>query len=878
MMADDNGENDDDSLPRSGVRILMTTGSFASSTSGDEAGDGRSDTGIGIGSRSVSSFAASDDDGLGTELSGLQFVSEELQREIANVSADDVLVPPNDDDDDDESELPKTPSRTLVIGTIPDSSESGGSSSHENSSQSTPDRLVDTYTADFDTPLRAGGRGTGSESGSGSGSDSEDSAIAELRSIANDSRSGSGAGAGAGVPHANFVTPPGDGESVVSASSASITGSYSIMRGVIPSPSVTSSRGSSPTKSLKSIARSLRSIGSKSSRGSKRGTKTSAAGSDFSDNDGGPGDAARKSSSTSSSPVRKLLSRSAALGAAAAGGVAAALTGKAAPTASTPAKSALSLGSGDIVHTGDTPVPSPKSFVAGDDVGREEEKEEADVEGGGSSAGEVAAGITEEGNDVPEKAIPAEDDTNQMKMFVCGCACLSVVLLILLAVGLSLGFTRSADTGAPPSPTMPPVTRRPTRAPAPSSSAPVTAVPTSAPSSGIPTVSPETAEPTAFGAERYIKDITPDPVALETPGTPQNLAYKWLLSQENVDSLTPTEVEQQYSLATIFYSLGGEDVEELDGWLNPNTPECEWFGVECVNPAPQSRQAAGNEGGVVVKLELAEVGLAGEIPREILLLKDLTDVLLYGNNLSGSIPADLYNLTNLEILELDRNSFSGSIASDIGNLQSLRILRLDHNAFSGSLPDELGRINSLQKIRLDTNRFTGIVPSYWGFLSGAETIMLHRNYIVGEVPLALCLLTFDRLNTLSSDCSSSGGVRCICCTLCSTGYPESSYNPYTSWQGYPPEDPQQKAEIEDGGSEILYVDEDLEVDLAGAMNKAGPRFPTRKSKHVERHEIRRDVFVRCSWVTKKSSEKEKRCKKMTVEGALLSELCPSQCS
>ena len=238
----DSVDDDDASLPRSGVQILKTTGSFASSASEDDADGG------GSSSRSVSSFAASDDDGLGTELSGLQLVSEELQREIANVSTediDDILLP--DGNDDDDSELPKTPSRTLVIGTIPDSSESGGS--HDN--ETNPHRLVDAYTADFDTPLRAG---AGRSTGSGSGSSSSDSAIAELRSI--DSRTGAVAAASAtgsasaGADGASLVTPPGDGESsVVSTSSASIAGSYSIMRGVIPSPSVASTRGSSPTKS-----------------------------------------------------------------------------------------------------------------------------------------------------------------------------------------------------------------------------------------------------------------------------------------------------------------------------------------------------------------------------------------------------------------------------------------------------------------------------------------------------------------------------------------------------------------------------------------------------------------------------------------------------
>lgn len=70
----DSVDDDDASLPRSGVQILKTTGSFASSASEDDADGG------GSSSRSVSSFAASDDDGLGTELSGLQLVGEAQRR------------------------------------------------------------------------------------------------------------------------------------------------------------------------------------------------------------------------------------------------------------------------------------------------------------------------------------------------------------------------------------------------------------------------------------------------------------------------------------------------------------------------------------------------------------------------------------------------------------------------------------------------------------------------------------------------------------------------------------------------------------------------------------------------------------------------------
>lgn len=118
-------------------------------------------------------------------------------------------------------------------------------------------------------------------------------------------------------------------------------------------------------------------------------------------------------------------------------------------TASTPARSAISLGSGDIVHSGDTPAPSQRT----------EKKNEGDIEDGslveldeapgGGAVADFIAGAPKKESGVPEKGSVLADGDNQVKLFALGCACLSLIMVILLAVGLSLGFTRRSGSGPP---------------------------------------------------------------------------------------------------------------------------------------------------------------------------------------------------------------------------------------------------------------------------------------------------------------------------------------------------------------------------------------------------------------------------------------------
>ena len=400
---------------------------------------------------------------------------------------------------------------------------------------------------------------------------------------------------------------------------------------------------------------------------------------------------------------------------------------------------------------------------------------------------------------------------------------------------VSLAPTPSPTTASTSSPTATTPSTLAPSTPKPSTVEPSTPVPsTPKPSTAAPTVSSSGAPsstPTIFEAERYIRDISPDGgEAIDTPGTPQFDAYNWLLSNPGVDEMSKTELDQRYSLATMYYSMGlDESPVDLEGWMDAEAPECEWFGVICASPAASTstspplrrRQQVNSAGGVIFKVQLFEIGLKGVIPAEILLMYDLKVLQLYGNELIGPLPPSIGNLTRLEVLELDSNKIDGQLPQELGGLPSLqtmrmelnyitgtmpesfrqltalKTLRVDHNLLTGPIPD-IGSLSLLEELRLDTNRFTGEIPNQLGNLKSAEHVTFHRNYLQGTMPLSMCLLTFERLTTLTSDCTGDQ-IQCLCCSLCSTGYPEEMYNEYTGWNGYPPVEAG-AGNSEDGGS------------------------------------------------------------------------------
>ncbi|KAL5753734.1 hypothetical protein ACOSP7_021954 [Xanthoceras sorbifolium] len=141
----------------------------------------------------------------------------------------------------------------------------------------------------------------------------------------------------------------------------------------------------------------------------------------------------------------------------------------------------------------------------------------------------------------------------------------------------------------------------------------------------------------------------------------------------------------------------------LQSWDPTLVNPCTWFHVTC------------NNENSVIRVDLGNAALSGQLVAELGQLKNLQYLELYSNNISGQIPGAIGNLTNLVSLDLYLNSFDGPIPDALGKLTKLRFLRLNNNSLSGSIPMSLTNITALQVLDLSNNRLSGPVPDTGSF-------------------------------------------------------------------------------------------------------------------------------------------------------------------
>ncbi|KAK0608304.1 hypothetical protein LWI29_028651 [Acer saccharum] len=113
----------------------------------------------------------------------------------------------------------------------------------------------------------------------------------------------------------------------------------------------------------------------------------------------------------------------------------------------------------------------------------------------------------------------------------------------------------------------------------------------------------------------------------------------------------------------------------LQSWDPTLVNPCTWFHVTC------------NNENSVIRVDLGNAALSGQLVPELGQLKNLQYLELYSNNISGQIHGAIGNLTNLVSLDLYLNSFDGPIPDSLGKLTKLRFLDLSNNRLSGPVPD-----------------------------------------------------------------------------------------------------------------------------------------------------------------------------------------------
>mmetsp|Transcript_48204 Transcript_48204/g.72889 ORF Transcript_48204/g.72889 Transcript_48204/m.72889 type:complete len:405 (-) Transcript_48204:158-1372(-) len=205
--------------------------------------------------------------------------------------------------------------------------------------------------------------------------------------------------------------------------------------------------------------------------------------------------------------------------------------------------------------------------------------------------------------------------------------------------------------------------------------------------------------------------------SLDDMSSPQNRALEWLCFHDELElpSTEQEKITQRYTLAVLYYSLGGSDWTVDCDFLSA-AHECDWFDVDT---------DASSVKGVTDCNEDLKV----------------TAVMIYWNNMHGAIPDEVQSLASLEHLTLVGGPLHGTIPDGIGNLVNLTNLHLMENRLSGTVPESLSKLINLEYASLSINE-----------------------NLTGDLDF-LCPL--ENMINMSADCGGADlKVTCSCCDSC----------------------------------------------------------------------------------------------------------------
>lgn len=168
---------------------------------------------------------------------------------------------------------------------------------------------------------------------------------------------------------------------------------------------------------------------------------------------------------------------------------------------------------------------------------------------------------------------------------------------------------------------------------------------------------------------------------------------------------------------------------KLSSWKNFNNKTngfiCDFVGVECWHPGENK----------VLHLNLTNMGLKGEFPRDLRDCPSLTSLNLSHNELTGPIPSDISTLLPYATsIDLSNNKFNGEIPPSLGNCSYLTSLRLDNNMLSGHIPQELGQLQRIRNISFANNNLSGPLPLFRDGVTSAEAYANNTQLCGGPLP------------------------------------------------------------------------------------------------------------------------------------------------
>ena len=304
--------------------------------------------------------------------------------------------------------------------------------------------------------------------------------------------------------------------------------------------------------------------------------------------------------------------------------------------------------------------------------------------------------------------------------------------------GLVLWLVNGRDDSGP-SPASAP-TRYPSRKPV------NDRIPTQQPNATFPTAAPVTSGDVILDFRNSLPSYTIS--ALDDSFSPQSLAFQWVTSESEFETLPLDRQQLRFALATLYYSTTGESWTNNAFWLS-SVNECFWWtdsASSCRGSQFAFLELVNNNLNGVLPPELgllsglsalvieSNLGVVGSIPEALSSLSDLQELSLQSNSLVGTIPeASLVQLTMLSSMNLAQNQLSGTVPSSIAALTNLTSLYLSENRLTGSLPPSIGTLGSLRYMHLDGNRLQGPVPDIYSDLTNLAELQLQDNSLTGRL-------------------------------------------------------------------------------------------------------------------------------------------------